>query len=206
MGRARTGSSPGRAPIEDSAHTESLEKEESAVDPREASDRWEIRNAIDEYASALDDRDVARLVDVFTDDAYFFVSPAGSDESLVSYSGPSGIAEVMELLSGFGETFHVMLNHQASVAGDTATSLTYCSANHLIGDPPQVNLEMHLKYKDELKRTSDGWKIARRQVIRYWQEVHKLLDASVEQALGEALQAEDIGAAVREWAPLALRA
>jgi ketosteroid isomerase-like protein len=206
MGRVDRGSSPARAPIGDSAHGIALKKEELAVDSREASDRWEIRNAIDEYASALDDRDVARLVDVFTDDAYFFVSPAGSDETLVSYSGPSGVAEVMELLSGFGETFHVMLNHQASVAGDTATSLTYCSANHLIGDPPQVNLEMHLKYRDELKRTSEGWKIARRQVVRYWQEVHKLLDTSVEEALGEALQAEDIGAAVRKWAPLALEA
>jgi ketosteroid isomerase-like protein len=176
------------------------------MDVKEASDRLEIRNVIDEYAGALDDGSTDRLVGVFTEDAHFFVSQAGSDESLMSYDGSDEIAEIMTLISPFGHTFHIMLNHQARVSGDSATSLTYCTANHLIGDPPQANLEMYLKYKDDLTRTPEGWKIARRQVIRYWQEVHKLLDASVEEALGAALQEEDLKASLKRWAQLALDA
>jgi ketosteroid isomerase-like protein len=174
------------------------------MDAQEASDRIEIRYVIDEYASALDDRNIERLVDVFTGDAHFFVSPAGSDESLMSYDGPAGMAEIMTLLSPFGHTFHIMLNHQSQVSGDTATAVTYCSANHLIGDPPEANLEMYLKYRDDLQRTTNGWKVGRRQVIRYWQEVHRLLDSSVEEALGDALAEEDLRPSLKRWAALAL--
>jgi ketosteroid isomerase-like protein len=176
------------------------------MDLQEASDRLEIRNLIDEYASSLDDRSVERLVAVFTDDAHFFVSPAGSDESLMAYDGADGIAEIMTLISPFGHTMHVMLNHQVKVTGDTASAFTYCTANHLLGDPPEANLTMALKYKDQLRRTPDGWRIATRQVMRYWQEVHRLLDTSVEEALGPALEAEDLKASLREWASLALSA
>jgi ketosteroid isomerase-like protein len=175
------------------------------VDVQELSDRLEIRNLIDEYAGALDDGSTDRLVGVFTEDAHFFVTQAGSDEPLMHYDGSSEIAQIMTLISPFGHTFHIMLNNQIKVDGDTATSLTYCSANHLIGDE-EANLEMYLKYKDDLQRTPDGWKIARRQVIRYWQEVHKLLDPSVEDALGEALQAEDLKPSLKRWAQLALDA
>ena len=176
------------------------------MDIQEASDRLEIRNLIDEYAGALDDGSTDRLVGVFTEDAHFFVTQAGSDESLMHYDGSSEIAEIMTLISPFGHTFHIMLNHQVKVSGDSATCLTYCTANHLIGEPAQANLEMYLKYKDDLRRTPEGWKISRRQVIRYWQEVHKLLDPSVEGALGEALQAEDLRPSLRQWAQLALTA
>src|SRR5690349_5156244 len=124
-----------------------MDTQQVSMDVQEASDRLEIRNLIDEYAGALDDGSVDRLVGVFTDDAHFFVSQAGSDDSLMSYDGSSEIAEIMTLISPFGHTFHIMLNHQVKISGDTATSLTYCSANHLIGDPPAANLEMYLKYK-----------------------------------------------------------
>lgn len=176
------------------------------MNAQEVSDRLEIRNLIDEYASSIDDRRTDRLVAVFTEDADFFVTQAGSDESLMSYHGASELAEIMTLISPFGHTMHVMLNHQAKVAGDTATALTYCTANHLLGDPAEANLTMALKYKDDLTRTDDGWRIARRQVIRFWNEVHKLLDDSVEGALGAALEADDLKASLRQWSQLALSA
>jgi ketosteroid isomerase-like protein len=174
------------------------------VNVQEASDRFEIRNLIDEYASSIDDRSVDRLVAVFSKDARFFVTQVGSDDSLMSYDGSSEIADLMTLVSPFGHTLHMMFNHQVQISGDTANALTYCTANHLLGDPAEANLTMAIKYKDELTRTPDGWRISSRQVIRYWQEVHKLLDDSVENALGEALQAEDLKASLRQWAQLAL--
>jgi ketosteroid isomerase-like protein len=176
------------------------------VDVQEVSDRLEIRNLIDEYASSLDDGSTDRLVGVFTDDAHFWVTQAGSDESLMSYDGSEEIAQIMTLISPFGHTMHVMLNHQVKVSGDTATSVTYCTANHLLGDPAEANLTMALKYRDEHRRTADGWRIARREVVRYWQEVHRLLDDRVEAALGGALQEEDLKASLRQWAQLALSA
>lgn len=176
------------------------------MNKQEVSDLLEIRNLIDEYASSIDDRSTERLVAVFTDDAQFFVTQAGSDESFMSYNGSSEIGGIMTLISPFGETMHVMLNHQVKLCGDTATGLTYCTANHLLGEPAAANLTMALKYRDQFKRTADGWRIASRQVIRYWQEVHKLLDSSVEEALGEALAAEDLKASLRGWAQLALTA
>jgi ketosteroid isomerase-like protein len=176
------------------------------MDVQEISDRLEIRNLIDEYAGALDDGSVERLVGVFTEDAHFYVTQAGSDASLMSYDGAAEVAEIMTLISPFGHTMHVMLNHQSEVSGDTATSLTYCWANHLIGEPSEANLLMVLKYRDELVRTDAGWRIARRQVIRYWNEVHRLLDDRVEASLGEALQATDLRGSLRDWVQLAVEA
>jgi ketosteroid isomerase-like protein len=174
------------------------------MDTQQIGDRLEIRDLVDEYAAALDARSVERLVGVFTADARFDVTQHGSDTVLAVYEASEEIAQIMTLISPFATTMHQMLNHQVRLEGDVASGVTYCSANHLVGDPPSANLEMLIIYRDRYRRTVDGWRIAHRRVVRLWNELHPLVDESLERELGEALQRPDLEAALAEWAQRAL--
>jgi hypothetical protein len=176
------------------------------MDAQEIGDRLEIRDLVDTYAAALDERSVERLVGVFAGDARFDVTQHGSDAVLAVYEGSAQIAQIMTLISPFATTMHQMLNHQVRLESDVATGVTYCSANHLVGEPPRANLQMLIIYRDAYRRSADGWRIAHRRVVRLWNELHPLVGESIERELGEALQRPDLEAALAEWAHRALTA
>jgi ketosteroid isomerase-like protein len=143
---------------------------------RELTDRLTLRALVDEYALAVDTRDRDRFAALFTPDGVLAViEPADEQPSLV-YSGTEELRAVIDLLRPFSTTFHVMANHTASVEGASARATTYCLAHHLTEEEGQEggrDTLMLIRYEDELRAGADGWRFARRHVLRQWTEYHR---------------------------------
>jgi hypothetical protein len=141
----------------------------------EVTDRLALRALVDEYALALDERDRDRFAGLFTATGVLAVIEPGDAEPSLVYTGTEELLDVIDLLAPFATTFHVMANHTARLDGATATAKTYCLAHHLAeeeGEEGGRDTLMLIRYDDELRRTADGWRFARRDVRRQWTEHH----------------------------------
>lgn len=127
-------------------------------------DRQAIRDLVTRYACAVDRRDFEAVAACFTPDA---------DTDYTYFKGP--IAEVLEKIragvGGFAMTMHVLGNHLAQVRGDEASSETYAVCYHRrAGVAEGVQLVVAMRYLDQLVRTPEGWRIARRHATVEWQQ------------------------------------
>lgn len=142
------------------------------MDLQELSDRLELRALVDEYARAVDLRDSERFVDVFTSDGHFGIHEPDVEEPAARYDGAKELGTVMGLLGDYGETIHLMVNHYVDLDGNSATGIVYCLARHLVERDGQTkDLEMVVRYHDHYVRTERGWRIARRRIVRHWNEL-----------------------------------
>ncbi|HEY3703272.1 MAG TPA: nuclear transport factor 2 family protein [Acidimicrobiales bacterium] len=127
---------------------------------QEIADRIEIDDLLTRYATAVDTRDWDLYQTVFTPDA------------LIDYTSSGGIrgelAEVTkwlsDALSGFSMSQHLVTNRDIRVAGDTATSRSYFY-NPMGRTKRDGTLDLMFVggyYRDQLRRTGDGWRIAER--------------------------------------------
>jgi len=122
------------------------------MDVQAISDTLEIHDVLYDYAWACDNGDWALLRSVFTDDARLDYSSAG---------GPAGGRDQLctwleESLSQIQIT-HVVSNVQVDLHGDDAAvrALFYCI---VMIDGQQITTSGY--YRDQLRRTSEGWRIA----------------------------------------------
>lgn len=118
------------------------------------------------YCWALDENDWDRLDDVFLPDA---TARLGSDDLLEGRAAIVGRCSAA--LTPLDDSQHIVSNHQVEVDGDTATHRCYLHAQHIrraaSGGPHYV---VAGRYVDRLVRTSDGWRIAHRDLIVMWTE------------------------------------
>jgi len=129
------------------------------------SDREEIVQLINLYGFAMDTQRWDLFDRIFTEDVYADYGPT---------SRWTGRAEFKRDFGAFHEVFdatqHVMTNHLVTVSGDTAAVHTYGSwrlIRHAAGDPPVWDGTGY--YDDQLVRTAEGWRIARRVCrVVYW--------------------------------------
>jgi 3-phenylpropionate/cinnamic acid dioxygenase small subunit len=127
---------------------------------QDLADRIEIDDLLTRYATAVDTRDWDLYQTVFTPDA------------LIDYTSSGGIrgtlAEVTEwlsdALSGFSMSQHLVTNRDIRVAGDTATSRSYFynPMGRTKRDGTLALMFVGGYYRDQLRRTGDGWRIAER--------------------------------------------
>jgi 3-phenylpropionate/cinnamic acid dioxygenase small subunit len=139
-----------------------------AYSPQEISDKLEITEVLYRYASALDGRKPELLRAVFLEDAIFTIG-AGVGE----FRGPDAIAEVvMEFLGGLETSQHIVTNPVIELDGDRARSRCYLHAQHYLPDQRTGGntLEIGGTYHDDLVRTDDGWRIAKRELEVTWTE------------------------------------
>ena len=128
--------------------------------PQEISDQIEIEQVLNRYFRAIDTKDWELLDSVFT---------PGAD---VSYSAPAELKttyeKIVPLFEMFTDSFF-FTQHAASqivihVDGDTAESSNSLRAVHVQetheGEPN--TWVVYGTYRDQLVRTSDGWRIAER--------------------------------------------
>jgi uncharacterized protein (TIGR02246 family) len=121
----------------------------------ELSDRDEIVELTHRYASAIDDRQYARLAEVFTDDADIDYGQVGH------WRGAAEVAQFMEAVHvGAAHTMHRMTNQVVAVDGDRASVRTYVDALILAADGSGANPVGY--YDDVAVRTAAGWRIAQR--------------------------------------------
>lgn len=120
------------------------------------SDREDITDVLIRYATGIDRRDWPLFRTVFTPDCELDYGQIGT------WNGVDAVTEFMELShAGAGHTMHRLSNMAITVTGDTATTRTYIDGLILAADNASgVNAVGF--YDDELVRTGDGWRIARR--------------------------------------------
>jgi 3-phenylpropionate/cinnamic acid dioxygenase small subunit len=124
------------------------------VDPNKA----EITELLIRYATGIDAKDWALLRTCWTEDVDADYGDVGH------FSGADAITGVMEQLHAtMGPTYHRLTNFAIAVDGDRATARSYVHALlQAVPDDAASWVEAVGHYDDELVRTADGWRIARR--------------------------------------------
>ncbi len=149
----------------------------------EPQDRWGILDTVTRYFTAIDRRDFELLRAVFTEDVeavYEGITVAGGIDRLLAFvTGTSDIRLPIDVID-IQLSMHFVGNHVATVEGDVARTETYALA-HLVDRPPSgPRLRTRgLRYQDELVRTNDGWRIAKREHIFDWMRLD-VLEAAAE--------------------------
>lgn len=127
---------------------------------QELSDRIEIQELMTRYSNAIDSRDFDRLDSVFTPDAYIDYRALGG----IDGHYPEIKDWLAPALAGFPHYLHLVGNIEITLSGDTATACTLClnpMETPLPGGGSQV-MFLGLWYRDNLVRTSKGWRISQR--------------------------------------------
>jgi 3-phenylpropionate/cinnamic acid dioxygenase small subunit len=126
----------------------------------EIADRIEIDGLLTRYATAVDTRDWDLYQTVFTADAVIDYTSSGGIRG--------GLAEVTkwltDALSIFSMSQHMVTNRDIRVTGDTATSRSYFY-NPMGRTKRDGTLELMFVggfYRDQLRRTAEGWRITER--------------------------------------------
>jgi SnoaL-like domain len=137
--------------------------------PGQLADRTEIHDLIVRYGWAIDTRDWSLLDTCFTEDAYvdYSSNPGGIEGP---YREVRGWLE--QTLAAFAVMQHLMVNIDIRVDGDRATARTMVvnpmGAKTREGPPHFFYLGG--RYDDDIVRTTDGWRIAKRVETLLWFE------------------------------------
>ncbi len=122
----------------------------------EREDRQDIAELLVRYATGIDRRDWPLFRTVFTDDCELDYGVIGS------WQGVDAVAEFMEQVHAMaGHTMHRLSNQTITVDGDTARARTYIDGLIMTGDN-KSGVNAIGFYDDEIVRTANGWRIARR--------------------------------------------
>jgi SnoaL-like domain len=121
------------------------------------SDRQAVIAVLNRYATCLDSRDWCGLDEVFHPDA------------TAQYGVPvNGRPEIIESIRGFlggcGPSQHLLGNYEIHIDGDRAEAVTKARVIH-VGARARAGLTPYEAigvYRDQLVRTSDGWRITHR--------------------------------------------
>jgi len=122
----------------------------------EREDRQDISDLLVRYATGIDRRDWALFRTVFTDDCELDYGEIGV------WKGVDAVTDFMEQVHALaGHTMHRLSNHAIAVDGDKAVARTYIDGLIMGGDN-KSGVNAIGFYDDEIVRTEDGWRIARR--------------------------------------------
>jgi 3-phenylpropionate/cinnamic acid dioxygenase small subunit len=122
----------------------------------EREDRQDIAEMLVRYATAIDRREWPLFRTVFTDDCDLDYGEIGA------WNGVDAVAEFMEQVHALaGHTMHRLSNQAITVDGDKAEARTYIDGLIMAGDN-KTGVNAIGFYDDEIIRTPDGWRIARR--------------------------------------------
>ena len=125
----------------------------------EISDRMEIQDLLVRYCYAVDHRDFDDFRNVFTPDAVIdysvFGGSVGGVEDTIAY-----LKEAMPMFASFQ---HMISTSRIELDGDSARVKTICHNPMVMpmGDETVV-FTCGLWYVDDMVRTPDGWRIAKR--------------------------------------------
>jgi hypothetical protein len=124
------------------------------------SDRIEINDLLIRYTDAIDKKDYALLDSCFLPDAQLDYTSAGG----IAGDYPKVRAWLETALAPFPMTVHYVTNSRVELDGDRAAART--AVLNPMGfqntDGTMHQFTVGAYYNDELTRTPDGWRIARR--------------------------------------------
>ena len=135
------------------------------MSPAELTDRQEIEAVYVRYCEIVDTKTFDRMDEIFTADCVGDYSQA-LGEGVISPNRASLIASMHANLgpaSSCGATHHNVMNFRIAVGGDRATAKVHYYAVHRgRGTWDGALYSMWGQYADDLVRTADGWRVARR--------------------------------------------
>jgi 3-phenylpropionate/cinnamic acid dioxygenase small subunit len=117
-------------------------------------DRQDICDLLVRYATGIDRRDWSLFRTVFTDECELDYGEIGTWDTV------GAVTEFMQRSHSAGQTLHRMSNHAIALDGDRARARTYVDMIMVSDNKSGVNAVGY--YDDEIVRTDDGWRIARR--------------------------------------------
>jgi 3-phenylpropionate/cinnamic acid dioxygenase small subunit len=122
----------------------------------ELQDRQDISDLLIRYATGIDRRDWDLFRTVFTPDCQLDYGQIGS------WDGVEAVTAFMDVAhAGAGHLLHRITNQVIDLDGDRATARSYVDVWVMAADNASgVNASGF--YDDEIVRTGDGWRIARR--------------------------------------------
>ena len=146
-----------------------------ALSLQELSDRLEIQDLLTRYTVAIDQKDWKLLDTCFTPDAKLDYTQTGG----IAGDYPTVRAWLEKALAAFPMTVHYISNSTVKLDGDRAAARTYV-INPMGFPKPDGSLHIFTVggyYVDDLVRTPEGWRIARRM------EESAFLDGTLPEAL-----------------------
>jgi 3-phenylpropionate/cinnamic acid dioxygenase small subunit len=146
-----------------------------ALSVQEISDRIEINDLLIRYTRGIDQKDWKLLDTVFTPDAELdYVSSGG-----IAGGYPEVRAWLEKALAIFPATLHYVTNSEVTLQGDRASARTAVYNPMFFRNPDgsMHHFAVGAWYVDELVRTKQGWRIAKRR------EDQAFLEGSLPRAL-----------------------
>lgn len=121
-------------------------------------DEAQIADVLVRYATGIDFKDWELFRTCWTDDVDADYGDVGR------FTGADALTDLMARIhGGMGPTYHRLSNIAVTVDGDRATARSYVHALLMaIPDDAASWVEAIGHYDDEVVRTPDGWRIARR--------------------------------------------
>jgi ketosteroid isomerase-like protein len=140
----------------------------------DVTDRMALRDLVERYALAVDNRDLDTVVELFIDDGILLshLMP-GTEKTPLARQGHDELRRVLKLgLAQYMATTHVIGGHVIELAGDEATGDTTCIAHHVYqGDDVEIRLlVMAIHYEDRYRRQQGRWRFAERRLRLQWSE------------------------------------
>jgi len=125
-------------------------------------DRAAIVDVTVRYAWALDTKSWDDLDEVFVPEATAHLTEELTGREAIKH-------RVRRALDHLDSSQHLVTNHQIVVDGDRASCRCYLQAQHVRESAPgSPNFIVAGRYDDQLVRTVEGWRIARRELVIMW--------------------------------------
>ena len=130
-------------------------------------DRTAISDLLFSFARALDTRDYRAYVDNYADGAVLELPDPVAPGATIVLRKEQMLEAVPRSLGRYRATHHISANHQISLSGDRASSVSYLQAVH-VRDAPTDHWTAGGWYECEYVRTSLGWKFSRVRLSAVW--------------------------------------
>ncbi len=134
-------------------------------------DRAAVSDTLIAFARAIDTRDWEGYADLFTEDGVLELPFREPDGSPAGHAGRHGMADYVRAgLGVYTATHHLSGNHQITLHGDTATTVSYCQCIHRLDNDPGNVWELGGWYTCALRRgAEDTWRFTRVHLDAVWQ-------------------------------------
>ena len=128
-------------------------------------DRVEISDVLYRYSSAVDSFDTAGVRSALADDIHAQYGNGAAVEG-----GDKLAAWIAEATATVIWQHHLLNVYSVDINGDHAATLSYLMSHQVFKENPDQAVILVARYHDELRRTSDGWKISNRVMELLWGE------------------------------------
>jgi ketosteroid isomerase-like protein len=128
-------------------------------------DRLDVTDVLYRYSAAVDRLDNKAVRSCLADDVQ-----AKYGNAPEATGGDTVAAWIAEATASIVWQHHQLSVYRVEIDGDDARALSYLTSHQVFAEDPDAAKILVARYHDELRRTSDGWKISQRVMEILWGE------------------------------------